>query len=273
MSVTPSWRHKIVASPPSIIATTVLQLSSKEQQAQELLEKARKLRQEIDQATRETAKQKRSDDSSSTTTSSNKDTTTSQATSPWSLTEQDRDVTAYRFYVDIGREPGTWMEPQWGASGQRMEFSLDVAFTTRAATRTVAKQMVQDNKGRGMASSQSPVYNLSVAPFARLRGGFDRMKCAPGAYRLDTAKDRGQKTLRLFFHAPQGKTMGDVTIPKDTNLYISLPVLADSSLSRKQGIVSVRQYGWHTGFYTRESRIVGVVKAVRLKDARSKDGF
>ena len=241
--------------------------SSKQvQQAQELLEKARKLRQEIDQASRDAAAKKAAATS----------TTTRQATavvsSPWSLVNQDSDVTAYRFYVDIGREQGTWMEARWGASGQRIEFSLDVAFTTEAVNRTVADQMVQDNNNRARRSSKSPVYRLDVAPFARLRGGFDRMKCKPGAYRLDTSNNRGQKTLRLFFHT-EGKTMGDVSVPEDANLYISLPVLADSSLSRKEGIVSVRQYGWRTGLYRQESRIVGVVKAVPLKKARINDGF
>eukprot|EP00956_Cyclotella_meneghiniana_P008937 scaffold12269_cov41-Cyclotella_meneghiniana.AAC.3 len=30
--------------------------------------------------------------------------------------------------VDIGREPDTWMDPRWGASGHRIEFTLDVSF-------------------------------------------------------------------------------------------------------------------------------------------------
>lgn len=249
--------------------------SPQQLQAQELLEKARKLREEIDQA------------SSATTTpgASREPTiiTKVPASSPWALVNynnSDNDdssssetTTAYRFYVDIGREQGTWMDQRWGASGQRIAFSLDVAFTTRPANRTVAHQMVQDNQ-RGSFSKKSPVYCLDVAPFARLRGGFDRMKCQPGAYRLDIANNRGQpqKTLRLFFFT-EGKTQGDVSVPKDSNLYISLPVLADSSLSRKEGIVSVRQFGWHTGLYRQESRIVGVVRALPLKEARAKDGF
>ena len=35
---------------------------------------------------------------------------------------------SYRIYVDIGQEPGTWMEPQWGASGAHIEFTVDVEF-------------------------------------------------------------------------------------------------------------------------------------------------
>ena len=37
----------------------------------------------------------------------------------------------YRLYIDIGREPGTWMDPRWGASSRRLEFTLDVSFLQR----------------------------------------------------------------------------------------------------------------------------------------------
>ena len=223
------------------------------QPAQELLERARKLREEIGERQAETRPV-------ATKPVAGK-------ASPWSLCEESSNATAYRLYVDIGREEGTWMDPRWGASGQRMELSLDVAFTTQKVNRTVAEMMVQDNMG----GSASPVYHLETAPYARLRGGFDRMKCESGAYRVDTPKP-GQRTLRLFFQT-QGKAYGDVSLPEDSNLYISLPVLADTSLSRKEGIVSVRQFGWHTGWYREESRIVGVVRAVPLEEARKRDKF
>lgn len=231
---------------------------------QELLDKAQALRDEIEAsraASRKFSNAKGVEDESSPVSTN---------TSPWSLPRKEHQSDAppaYRFYVNIGREEGTWMEPRWGASGNRIEFTLDVAFTTLPVTRQVAEQMVQDNRG----ASSSQVFCLDTAPFARLRGGFDRMKCEPGGFRIDTNK-QGQKTLRLFFHT-EGKTSGDVSVPQDSNLYVSLPVLADSSLSRRDGIVSVRQYGWNTGWFSSESRIVGVVKARPMAEARAKDGF
>lgn len=243
--------------------------------AEKLLEKARLLREEI-----KASENTRRSSPTSTSQATKLFTTSRKITSPWSLVETDTNNgdeegdetttsqrTAYRFYIDIGREQGTWMEPRWGASGQRIEFTLDVRFSTTVASKDIAADMVQDNRG-GLST---PVYELDTAPFARLRGGFDRMKCDAGAYRIDTS-NRGQKTLRLFIRN-EGKTSGDVSVPTDSHLYIALPVLADSSLSRKEGIVSVRQYGWHTGWYRAESRIVGVVKAVPLAVARAKDGF
>lgn len=241
-----------------------------EEYAHRLLEKARLLREEIEASERQT-----SSTTSTTTTTAARPIT--KIVSPWSLVETDDNATAYRFYVDIGREEGTWMSPRWGASGQRIEFSLDVRFSTDRVSRQVAEEMVQDNRGGG-GSSSSPVCRLDTAPFARLRRGFDKMQCDGGAYRIDASsknnsnRSRGQKTLRLFLRT-EAKQVGDVSVPDDSHLHISLPVLADSSLSRREGIVSVRQYGWHTGWYTLESRIVGVVKVVPLAEAQTKDGF
>ena len=35
----------------------------------------------------------------------------------------------YKLTVDIGRESGTWMDPRWGASGRRIEFTVHWKFT------------------------------------------------------------------------------------------------------------------------------------------------
>lgn len=227
---------------------------------EQLLEKARILREEI-AANQEVPV-------TSAAGIASEQTTRVQNALPWSLQSLENDATVYRLYVDVGREEGTWMEPRFGASGQRIEFTLDVCFTTQAASRNVAEQIVKDNRG----ASSSPVYCLDTAPFARLRGGFDRMKCQPGAYRVDTSANMGQKVLRLFFHA-EGKKSADVYVAQDSNIYISLPVLADSSISRKEGIVSIREYGWKTGWYRPESRILGVVRVLPIAEARKKDGF
>ena len=59
------------------------------------------------------------------------------------------------------------------------------------------------------------------------------------------------------------------------DLHFSLPVFGKTpaQLSQKEGIVSVRQMGWNTGWRRVESRIVGVFRAVRLDDAKQRDGF
>ena len=115
------------------------------------------------------------------------------AASPWTVPDSDRPGVGYRLYLDIGREEGTWMDPRWGASGRRIEFSVDVKFMTESpANQTVASQMVHDNFG----GRSSPVFDMESSRFARLRSGFDRMACYGGGYRIDSGKN-GAGTTRF----------------------------------------------------------------------------
>ena len=198
--------------------------------------------------------------------------------SPWNVVAASDDVQGgiddYRLYVDIGREDGTWMDPRWGASGKRIEFTLDVRFVADDdASQEAARRMVRDNLG----GKRQAVRVLEAAAHARLRGGFDRMRCDCGAYRIDAGNKPGVGTVRFYVAVAgigSGEAYGDVSIPEGC-LYFSLPVFGNSTsnLSTKEGIVSVRQMGWHTGWRREESRIVGTFRAVPIEKAKRIDGF
>merc|ERR1712071_19602 len=190
---------------------------------------------------------------------------------------KDSTIASYRLYLDIGREPGTWMDPRWGMSGTRVEFNLDMAFLDSIATEDQKKKMVKDNFG-GKSSEIRSMECLSEKG-ARLRRGFDSMKCYDGAYRLDFDKSSNNVVVRFFVDVEGlGETSdsnyGDITISKGC-LYFSIPCFGNSvrNLSLKEGPVTVRQMGWHTGWRREESRIVGIFKAVPLEKAKLKDGF
>ncbi len=198
----------------------------------------------------------------------------SKTPSPWNVPDGPQAATGYRLYIDIGREPGTWMDPRWGVSGKRIELTLDVNFMIdETADSETVQGMVKDNLG----GTSLPVMMLRTAESARLRGGFDKMKCNNGGYRIDVSSNpQKSNTLRLFVRAEgtlQGD-FGDIYIPQG-NLYFSLPAFGDdaSQLSRKEGIVTVRQMGWNTGWRREESRIVGVFRALPINDARRLDKF
>lgn len=194
--------------------------------------------------------------------------------SPWNVAESQQVGIGYRLYFDIGREPGTWMDPRWGASGKRIQFTLDVKFLTEIqANPETVLGMVKDNFG----GKSLPVMMLQTAENARLRAGFDKMKCNNGGYRIDLSNDqRNSNTLRFFVRVEGTKQgdYGDVFIPPGI-LYLSLPAFGSdtSRLSKKEGIVTVRQMGWKTGWRREESRIVGVFRAVPIDDARRIDKF
>jgi len=196
--------------------------------------------------------------------------TKSTPLSSWTVPEDPsydvNDASGYRLYVNIGREEGTWMDPRWGASGRRIDFSLDILFTRSETSKEEAAIMIKDN----IVGTSSSVYKLVSANNARLRNGFDRMPCHSGAYRIDDSK-----SIRFYINVDgtEDKSYGDVSIPSGP-LYFSLPVFGDvTKLSQKEGLVSVRQMGWHTGWRRLESRILGVFRAIPIDRAREKDGY
>ena len=262
-------------------------------EAEVLKAKADKLRLEIEEDTKEKQKKQQlkgnSNNNNNVESSLDTDATTAVATndvvattallSPWAVVstgpkvEGDQD---YRLYVDIGREDGTWMDPRWGASGKRIEFALDInLFFNRLAAPEMANKMIQDNN----VGKSSQVFALETAQFARLRNGFDRMECKGGAYRIDVGKS-GRRTIRMVVEvegtikADQSYIYGDVSIPVGC-LYFSLPCFGSglNNLSIKEGVASVRQVGWHTGWRREESRICGVFTAKSLLEAKRKDPY
>lgn len=188
----------------------------------------------------------------------------------------------YRLYCDIGREDGTWMDFRFGASGKRIEFTLDVNFALPCtddtgvdisiADDTICEKMVKDNFG----GKSSVVRTVNSLQNARLRGGFDKMPCYGGGYRVDVGG--GNSVCRFFIECEgtpeRGGTYGDVWIPKGC-LYFSIPCFGNrvTNLSAKEGPITVRQVGWHTGWRREESRIVGVFRAKKLEDARRIDKY
>jgi hypothetical protein len=190
----------------------------------------------------------------------------------------------YRLNVDIGREEGTWMDPRWGASGRRIEFTLDISFPLPSnlggegevslASQDVAAGLLKSVTTK--SNSVSSVYAVNYAPFARLKGGFDKMTIHNGGYCIETSSSSRSSTLRFCFTADGtgNASYGDVSIPEG-NLYFALPYFGMQrsvspkdgkymALSTKEGTVTVKQMGWHTGWRREESRILGVFRAVSL---------
>jgi len=171
------------------------------------------------------------------------------------------------------------MDQRWGASGRRIEFTVDISLLIeKEAGPEVVKLMVDDNK----FGTKSVVRVVDTVGKARLRGGFDSMGLGGGGYRVDAGGGRGMSSSTLRFYIAVDGTSGnasygDVSIPEG-RLYFSLPIFPTKNggvgqLSTKEGIVTVRQFGWNTGWRREESRILGVFRAKGIEEARRKDGF
>mmetsp|Transcript_19289 Transcript_19289/g.21535 ORF Transcript_19289/g.21535 Transcript_19289/m.21535 type:complete len:346 (-) Transcript_19289:105-1142(-) len=191
----------------------------------------------------------------------------------------------YRLSIDLGRESGTWMDPQWGRSGARIDFTVDVAFLLpennnndsidpSLANKDVMSNMVKDN-----LTGKSSVVRVVSCPLQRacMREGLGyQMECNGGGYRVDfdDNKNSNQSSTARFYLDVEGTSTssvglvyGDIFVPEG-QLYFSLPCFSRSveRLSTREGIVTVRQYGWHTGWRRLESRIVGTFRAKPLKN-------
>jgi len=184
---------------------------------------------------------------------------------------------AHRLYIDIGREPGTWMEPRWGASGRRLEFTLDVSFLRlqlddiASSSQEEEQRIVNDylasddialkliSSTSSSKSSLSPIYALHSAPNARLLGGFDKMEMFDGGYCIESSSTAtATKTMR-FCLSVAGTTNGDISIPKGY-LYFALPYF---------GIIQQQQQSVQVGNTDNNSTFTSQQKIMNLS---SRDG-
>lgn len=196
-----------------------------------------------------------------------------------------------------------------GASGRRLEFTLDVSFlrlqpdgapsqVNDLASDDIGTKLISSTTSSGSSrSSLSPIYALHSAPYARLLGGFDKMEIYDGGYCIESSSTATATSTMRFCLSVAGTTNGDITIPKGY-LYFALPYFgiiqqqqqqqqsvqvgsADNkstftsqqkvmNLSSRDGTVTVKQVGWHTGWYREESRILGLFRAVPLQKAQNR---
>ena len=246
--------------------------------AEELLAKANAIRKSIPSST--------SDEASKSEKSKTNDVVRSQFALP--IDAASPGSNRFRLDVDIGRERGTWMDPRWGASGRRIELTLEVSFSQSLEVgdcvddvspehEDIAKVLLKSVTSK--MNSVSKIYKLNHAPYARLKGGFDKMKVHRGGYCTETSSStKGPSTLRFCISVAgtSNSSYGDVSIPEG-ELYFAIPYFGtrfDSCknktmvLSTKEGTVTVRQVGWNTGWRREESRILGTFRVVPLNNAR-----
>ena len=119
-------------------------------------------------------------------------------------------------------------------------------------------------------SQKHAKYRKPTNPSLRLAplfiGGFDTLPVNAARWGLSGGKLR----LEVVTEGTEGRDgYKDVFIPSGT-LYITLGSLGDpranpNNVSLREGVVCVKQKGWHTGWYRTENRIAGVVRIAPKK--------
>lgn len=142
--------------------------------------------------------------------------------------------TRWTLSLNVGREPGTWMPPTWGVSGQRVKLSLAIAFDQDGRLQVLDKQS-----------------NPNLLTLRSARGGAWRVEGSFPSESVAFDVDHAGLTT--------GDTRCDVDLPPG-KLFFSIRCLG-RSLSGKPGGLSIEQMRM---LIRRERRIVGLFTAQPL---------
>lgn len=133
------------------------------------------------------------------------------ADSPSDMDSISLDGLECRINLDVGREPGTWMEKDWGESGARLVLPIKVRFTNDQIDlgipgeeglggRYCRKLQVLDDA----ISFVGPQGQVEVPV---LDGGWATLPI------LNQKMEAGERKLRFFLDFPEGAQRNDVSIP------------------------------------------------------------
>lgn len=137
--------------------------------------------------------------------------------SPWAAAE-------WRLDLSIGREPGTYMPEDWGASGGRLLFSVDCLITSEnvATTDREESSFFGNRKAHQMTILEDPTYITSQGE------QFISMPENGGAWSLQLPRQKGQAgTLRMWLDLEETLPNGlaaqknDVTLQANDRLYLT----------------------------------------------------
>lgn len=112
------------------------------------------------------------------------------------------DDTRWRVMLNIGREPGTWMPTEWGASGERLYLQLELEFSSEALMETFsdAKHFPGDDflNGRSNTKLLKVVHNeASLSP--TLKEGARKVRVQNGGWRVAPYEGPMGTTVLRFY--------------------------------------------------------------------------
>ena len=108
--------------------------------------------------------------------------------------------------LSIGREPGTWMPDEWGASGARLSLPTTVRFTDEPVDLGFPGE--EDMNGR----FAKRVACVTEARFVSASGEVV-VKCDGGAWTATPTGRPGESSVRFYLNFPEGASRNDVSLP------------------------------------------------------------
>ena len=112
--------------------------------------------------------------------------------------------------LNVGREQGTWMPPEWGKSGTRLAVSIDVKFTQAPLPASVStNSLVGDAKRTRVVAPLTK----TVKFMAGLTGERE-LKVDSGGWAISKPGEGRPDVLRFWLEFPDEVSKNDVNIPK-----------------------------------------------------------
>ena len=116
------------------------------------------------------------------------------------------DGCSLRVTLSVGRESGTWMDKDWGASGARLSLPLTVDFTSEPAEVGFFRDSMLD--------SYDTVKELTCTggTFVGSQGEVS-VRADGGAWTVSAPGRCGQRFINFYIDFPESATRNDVTLP------------------------------------------------------------
>ena len=109
--------------------------------------------------------------------------------------------------LNVGREPGTWMPKEWGASGARLSLPMKVRFAEE-----VVDVGFPGEESLGVSRYAKKVY-CDGGSFIGANGE-TRVQATGGAWATEPSGIPGASTLNFFIDFPQAAERNDVSLPE-----------------------------------------------------------
>jgi len=110
---------------------------------------------------------------------------------------------ACRVTLNVGREPGTWMPPEWGASGARLSLPMDVRFSDEPIDCDEPSFLERGRTARVYCEGGS-----FVGPQGEIV-----VEAKGGAWSAAPSDRCGEHAFRFFIDFPDEATRNDVSLP------------------------------------------------------------
>ena len=143
-----------------------------------------------------------------------------------------------RITVDVGREPGTWMDKDWASSGARLVLPVSVRFTNERVDLGIPGEAALG----GRYCRRLEVLDERKTVFFVGPNGQVEVPVADGGWStlpiIERRVESGERALRFFLDFPTGAKRNDVSIPSGRVYFSSALLPRDAAPSNSMAVLA-----------------------------------